>query len=182
MKCWPTVLKRLCIYFTIKNIKMADISISISISNIFREVARRSVLISNTDPFYDKKSIVEKQLSQLQGEGDRITSDFTKEAAKEILKSFVSRQGDVSGLGFEYDLADSGNIVYRFAENENPLPSNQTAAITTNLTDNVSDAIIYHVLSSLYKTDGNASKEKEMYLKVIELVDLITGDLHRLHD
>lgn len=161
---------------------MADITVTISIVDVFREVARRSVLATSTDPFYANKTAPEKQMSQLQGEGDRITSDFTKEAAKEILKTFLTRQGDVSGNGFEYDLLGSGNIVYRFAENDDPLPDNQTSSITTRLSDNISDAIIYYVLYSLYRTDGNMNKEKEMHAKVTELVDLITGDLHRLHD
>ena len=91
---------------------MADITITISISKVFREVARRSAIATKTDVFYANKTTEEKQYSQLQGEGDRITSDFTKEAAKEVLKTYLSRQGDVVGAAFEYDLVDSGNIVY----------------------------------------------------------------------
>lgn len=161
---------------------MADIVITIPIANVFKEVARRSSIATETDPFYAQKSTEEKQYSQLHGEGDRVTSDFTKEAAKEVLKAFLSRQGDVVGAGFEYDLAGSGNIVYRFAENDDPLPSNQTAAITSRLKDNTEDAIIYYVLVSLYRTDGNVGKEKEMLFKAIELIDVLSGDLHRLHD
>jgi hypothetical protein len=161
---------------------MADIVITVPISNIFREVSRRSSLATSIDPFYANKTTQEKQKSQLQGEGDRITSDFTKEASKEVLKVFLSRQGDVNGLGYEYDLNDSGNIVYRFAENDDPLPSNQTLAIKTRLIDNTEDAIIHYVLSLLYKTDGNAAKETEMLEKAYRLINMITGDLHRLHD
>lgn len=161
---------------------MADITITVSISNVYREVARRSAVASETDPFYSNKLTEEKQYSQLQGEGDRITSDFTKEAAKEVLKAYLSRQGDVTGAAFEYNLADSGNIVYRFAENAVPLSANQTAAITTRLKDNTKDAIIYYVLVLLYRTDGNLAKEKEMYNKAIGLIDILSGDLYRLHD
>lgn len=161
---------------------MADIVITIPISNVFKEVARRSAVTTSTDPFYANKTASEKQYSQLHGEGDRITSDFTKEAAKEVLKAFISRQGDVTGLAYEYNLSDSGNIIYRFAENSDPLPTNQTTAITTRLTDNTEDAIMHYVLASLYKTDGNASKEKEMLVKALALIDMLTGDLHRLHD
>lgn len=161
---------------------MADIVITIPISNVFREVARRSVLATNTDPFYAKKTAQEKQNSQLQGEGDRITSDFVKEASKEVLKVFLSRQGDVAGLGYEYNLSDSGNIVYRFAENDDPLPTNQTASITTRMLDNTEDAIIHYVLALLYKTDGNTGKEADMLEKAYRLINMLTGDLHRLHD
>ena len=158
---------------------MADIIITITISNVFREVARRSSLATATEPFYAEKTTEQKQYSQLQGEGDRITSDFTKEAAKEVLKTYISRQGDVSGVAFSYGQTE---IVYRFAENEDPLLTNQTSAITTRLTNNTEDSIIYYVLALLYKTDGNIDKEKDMLAKALELIDLITGDLHRLHD
>ena len=161
---------------------MADITITIPISNVFREVARRSSLITSTDPFYSGKSTEDKQKSQLHGYGDRITSDFTKEAAKEVLKVFISRQGDVVGAGYEYDLSSSGNIVYRFSENDDPLSTNQTLAITTRLTENTEDAIIHYVLYNLYKADGNKNKEAEMLSKALELINLITGDLYRLHD
>lgn len=161
---------------------MADITITVPISTIYKEVARRSSIATETDPFYANKTTEEKQYSQLHGEGDRITSDFTKEAAKEVLKAFISRQGDVAGAGYEYDQAGSGNIVYRFAENSDPLPSNQTAAITSRLQENTKDAIIYYVLVSLYRNDGNVNKEKEMMAKAISLIDILSGDLYRLHD
>lgn len=161
---------------------MADIIITIPITTVFREVSRRSAIATQTDEYYAKKTTEEKQYSQLQGEGDRITSDFTKEAAKEVLKVYLSRQGDVAGAAFEYDLVSSGNIVYRFAENDTPLSTNLTSAITTRLTDNTEDAIIYYVLASLYRSDGNKNKEKEMLFKALELIELLSGDLHRLHD
>lgn len=162
---------------------MADIEISVKISNVFKEVARRSSVATSTDAYYVNKGTEDKQYSQLHGEGDRITTDFTKEAAKEVLKAFINRQGDVTGLGFEYDTeTNSGYIIYRVAENEDPLPDNQTASITTRLTENVKDAIVYFVLLSLYKTDGNQSKEAMCLAKTNELIDMLSGDLHRLHD
>lgn len=266
---------------------MGDITITVPLRTVFREVARRSAVATETDPFYANKSTEEKQYSQLQGEGDRITNDFVKEAAKEVLKAYLSRQGDVAGTAFEYgsmgvsakqkeqveliggdgefvlsgpgnieknvsvaynsvvaDIATgfvtdwaaeylaegivvtsstnkiifealiagvsfssidiqmlSGNvgvvvtklransvsttggyITYRFSENENPLSSNQTAAIVTRLTDNTKDAIIYYVLVSLYRTDGNQKKEAELLAKALSLIDELSGDLYRLHD
>ena len=150
---------------------MADITITVPIANVKKEVARRSSVATEG-----------KQYSQLHGEGDRITTDFLKEAAKEVLKAYISRQGDVAGVAYEFDLAGSGNIVYRFAENSDPLETNQTAAITQRLQDNTEDAIIYYVLVSLYRTDGNVNKEKETTFKALELIDVLSGDLYRLHD
>lgn len=161
---------------------MADIVITIPIADIYKEVARRSSIATETDPYYANMSTEKKQLSQLHGEGDRITSDFTKEAAKEVQKAYLNRQGDVTGAGFEYDLTDSGNIVYRFAENSTPLSTNHTAAITKRLLDNTKDAIVYYVLVSLYRTDGNVKKETELLQKALELIDNLSSDLYKLHD
>jgi hypothetical protein len=272
--------------YTIKKKVMADITITVSINSIYREVARRSAVATETDPFYAQKSTEDKQYSQLQGEGDRITGDFTKEAAKEVLKAYLSRQGDVVGIAYEYDrvsfgvkqkeiitvtgtggqlnisgsgglsytltysglpdtIADAidafvldhaaaylvkgivitragdtlileasvagvpftapslssygdlhgtvehttsnvsvgtGTIVYRFSENAVPLSTNQTNAIVDRLTNNTKDAIVYYVLVSLYRTDGNVNKEKEVLAKALSLIDELSGDLYRLHD
>ena len=273
---------------------MADITITVSIQSIFKEVARRSSMTTETDPFYADKTTEDKQYSQLHGEGDRITSDFTKEAAKEVLKAYLSRQGDVTGVAYEYDKVENvtvtpvkqvetvtltgdsgiahmteaggldiafsyvspdlaavaaafvtdneaaymaegivitndgdtiifeadvagvpfdapvvvpgvgtlhgttehtvanvtggiigvptGNIVYRFSENSVPLSAKQTASIVERLTNNTHDAIMYYVLVSLYRTDGNQKKEVEVLNKAISLIDELSGDLYRLHD
>lgn len=162
---------------------MADITIEIQIASVFKEVARRSSLATETDQYYINSGTETKQYSQLHGEGDRITTDYTKEAAKEVLKAFISRQGDVTGIAFEYDsVANPGKIIYRFSENTDPLSTNQTNAIENRLLNNTEDAIIYYVLISLYRTDGNYNKEKLMVLKTGELIDILSGDLHRLHD
>lgn len=161
---------------------MADIVITVPIQTVFKEVARRSSIATETDPFYAQKTTEDKQYSQLHGEGDRITSDFTKEAAKEVLKAYLSRQGDVSGVAFEYDVAASGNIVYRFLESAQPLSTNQTNAIKERLSNNTKDAVVYYVLVSLYRTDGNQVKEAEVLTKALGLIDELSGDLYRLHD
>lgn len=265
---------------------MKDIEIIVPIQNIFKEVARRTAIATETDPFYTNKTTEDKQYSQLHGEGDRITSDFTKEAAKEVLRAYLSRQGDVAGLAFEYDRASfgvkqkeiisftgangvcsiigsgglsytltfgangitvtnaidafildhaavylakgitisrvlntlifeatvagvpfaeptipsygdlhgtvehttsnvsigTGVIIYRFTENTIPLLSNQSNAIIERLTNNTKDAIVYYVLVSLYRTDGNKAKEIEVLTKALSLIDELSGDLYRLHD
>lgn len=161
---------------------MADIIITVPIQTVFKEVARRSSIATETDPFYAQKSTEDKQYSQLHGEGDRITSDFVKEAAKEVLKAYLSRQGDVIGAAYEYDLLSSGNIIYRFLESLPPLSTNQTNAIKERLANNTKDAIVYYVLVSLYRTDGNQNKEAEVLAKALGLIDELSGDLYRLHD
>lgn len=160
---------------------MTDITIVIDIPDVIREVSRRSTLATQNDPFYTERSTEARQYSQLQ-EG-RITDDFISEAAKEVLKVYLSRQGNVISPGFECNSPTNPDmIVYRFLENKNPLSTNQTASIKARLVDNTKDAIIYHVLGLLYKTDGNTPKAEIMLAKAMELTEVITGDIHRLHD
>jgi hypothetical protein len=270
---------------------MGDIVIKINIPGIKKEVARRSSIATETDPFYKNMSTEKKQLSQLHGEGDRITEDFIKEAAKEVQKAYLNRQGDVAGLAFEYnrtisaggtavkqketvtltgtdgsayiteiapvdkkitfttdldttadnfvlDNADyydnlgivvtagtatlvfeakvagvpfnapvvsfnegtlvgttatttanqtagevtTNEIIYRVAESVSPLTVSMTNAIIERLTKNTKDAIIYYVLVSLYRTDGNEAKEMKLHAKALELIDNLSGDLYKLHD
>lgn len=161
---------------------MADIVITVSIASVYAEIARRTAIATETDPFYKGATTEQKQYSQLHGEGDRITRNFIQEASKEVLKVYKSRQGDVTAAGYEFDLAGSGNIIYRFAESASPLETNQTAAITTNLQDNTEDAIIYYGLLSLYRTDGNGNKYAACQVKCDNLIGELSGDLYRLHD
>lgn len=156
---------------------MADVEITISKAQVFKEVARRTSVATETDPFYKQSTTEKKQYSQLHGEGDRITTDFLTEAAKEVLKAFLSRQGDVTGVPFEITATD---IVYRF--NEETPALGQADAIKQRLEDNVRDALVYYVMLSLYRTDGNTVKEKETLAQCLSLIDALSGDLYRLHD
>lgn len=158
---------------------MADIKVEIQIADIYKEVARRSSIATETDPFYKNSSTEEKQYSQLHGESDRITLDFVKEAAKEVLKAYVSRQGDVEAEPYIFDTTE-GYVRYSFSECTPALK--QRDAIVKRLTDNTKHAIVYYVLVSLYRTDGNAAKEERSLIKAQQLIDELSGDLYRLHD
>lgn len=156
---------------------MADITITVTIADVYKQVARRTSVATETDPHYAKSNTEQKQYSQLHGESDRITLDFVKEAAKEVLKAYISRQGDVVGTPFTVSATE---IVYIFAEGSPVL--GQKEAIVTRLQDNTRDAIIYYVLLSLYRTDGNTAKYAEVLAKCRLLIDELSGDLYRLHD
>jgi len=158
---------------------MADITITITISEVFKLIARRTSITTETDPFYKANTTEEKQYSQLHGESDRITLDLVNEAAKEVLKCFVSRQGDITELAVPF-VNDGTIITYTFAQGTPAL--RQSEAIVEKLTQNTRDAIVYFVMAALYKTDGNINKMQVMEAKSIELVNALTGDLYRLHD
>jgi len=156
---------------------MADIVITVTIAEVFKLVAQRTSVATETDPFYANMTTEQRQYSQLHGESDRLTLNLLKEAAKEVLRCFVSRQGDATGVPYE---VSSTTVTYRFAEATPVLT--QAAAIKIRLTENTRDAIVYFIMAALYKTDGNVNKLALMQQKCIELINELTGDLYRLHD
>lgn len=64
----------------------------ISISDIYKKVARVSSLAVQADPYFDKAAKAQKMFSELHGEGDRITKEFLEEGAREVLPVFQSLQ------------------------------------------------------------------------------------------
>ena len=154
-----------------------DAVITVTIAEVFKLVAQRTSVATETDPFYATMSTEQRQYSQLHGEGDRLTLNLLKEAAKEVLRCFISRQGDAVGIPYE---VSATTVTYRFSEGIPVLT--QAAAIKTRLTENTRDAIVYFIMAALYKTDGNINKLTLMQAKCIELINELTGDLYRLHD
>lgn len=66
--------------------------ISIDIKEVFSLAARISSLASETDPYIAKFPLNIRQRFQLHGNGDRITTDFLKVGAEDILPVFQSLQ------------------------------------------------------------------------------------------
>lgn len=100
-----------------------------------------------------------------------------EQAAREVLKSFVTRQGDVNGVPFSYD---GTNAIYRFNEGEPVLP--QADALKSELTEDVRNALFAYVTMKWFSLKGN---EKFTGLLMSEFSDLqksIQGILYRLHD
>lgn len=156
---------------------MADVTVTITIADVYKLVARRTSVATETDPFYAQNSTEQKQYSQLHGEGDRITGDFLDEAAKEVLKAYVSRQGDAAGVPYEKSATE---VIYRFAEGSPVLT--QAVALKARLDSNTRDAIVYYIFYMLYKTNGDKAKMVIMHDKFRKVLDELTGDLYRLHD
>jgi hypothetical protein len=103
--------------------------------------------------------------------------NIMEQAAREVLKSFVTRQGDVNGVPFSYD---GTNVIYRFNECEPVLV--QADALKSELTEDVRNALFTYVTMKWFSLKGN---EKYATLFVSEFADLqrsIQGILHRLHD
>lgn len=103
--------------------------------------------------------------------------NFIDEAAREILKVFLSRQGDVSGLPFE---KTATNAIYRFKEELPVLP--QAAAIKDSLTEDVKNALFTYVTYlwlKIKKNEEQAAYVAERYQKLTKNID---NHLYKLHD
>lgn len=104
-------------------------------------------------------------------------SNFFDEAAREILKVFLSRQGDVAGVPFE---KTSTNAIYRFNEELPVLP--QAAAIKDSLTEDVKNALFTYVTYlwlKIKKNEEQAAFIAERYQKLTKNID---NHLYKLHD
>lgn len=103
--------------------------------------------------------------------------EIMAQATREVLKSFVSRQGDVNGVPFLYDGA---NVIYRFNEGEPVLP--QSAALVSELEQDVKNAIYTFVTMVWFRFKGNEKYSTLFLTEFSELQTSISGILHRLHD
>lgn len=104
-------------------------------------------------------------------------ANFFDEAAREILKVFLSRQGDVTGTPFE---KTETNAIYRFNEETPALP--QAAAIKDSLTEDVKNALFTYVTFlwlKIKKNEEQAAFIAERYQKLTKNID---NHLYKLHD
>lgn len=96
----------------------------IDINEVHRKVSRLSSLAVQTDPWFAKHTEAQKLLSELHGEGDRISRDFLYEGAKDLLPIFIPFQrlipeGAYDAKSVEYEFLDNlGNSTWN-----NPDPS-----------------------------------------------------------
>lgn len=107
---------------------------------------------------------------------DAFTS-YIDEAAREVLKVFLSRQGDVSGVPFE---KSSTNVIYRFKEETPVLP--QAIAIKSALSEDVKNALFTYVTFlwlNIKKNEKQAAYVAERYQKLTKNID---NHLYKLHD
>ena len=100
-----------------------------------------------------------------------------EQAAREVLKSFVTRQGDVNGVPFSYDVT---NAIYRFNECEPVL--RQADALKSELTEDVKNALFTYVTIKWFAIKGNEKYAALFMSEFANIQNSIQGILHRLHD
>jgi hypothetical protein len=104
-------------------------------------------------------------------------NNFLDESTREVSKLFVSRQGDASGIPFEYNGID---VVYRFNEGEPALP--QADALTSQLSEDVKNAIYSHLSVLWFNAKDKGDMENYFKAKYEKLASNIERNLYYLHD
>ena len=104
-------------------------------------------------------------------------TNFFEEAAKEVLKVFLSRQGNVEAVPFELSAT---NAIYRFNEEVPVLP--QSDAIKNSLTEDVKNALFTYVTYLWLKIKKNADQAAFVAERYQNLTTDIGNHLYKLHD
>lgn len=107
---------------------------------------------------------------------DAFTS-FMDEASREVLKVFVSRQGDVTGSPF---VKSATNATYKFNEETPALP--QAAAIKDSLNEDVKNALFTYVTFLWLKIKKNDEQAQYVIDRYQKLTKNIDNHLYKLHD
>jgi hypothetical protein len=103
--------------------------------------------------------------------------DFMEESTREVLKLFLSRQGDAAGTPFEYDGDDA---IYRFNEETPVLP--QASAIKESLEEDVKNAIFTYVTMLWFKLKLNQDQIVLLTSRYEKVAKNIDRHLYKLHD
>ncbi len=104
-------------------------------------------------------------------------NNFVDEAAREVLKLFVSRQGNVAGTPFQKTTTD---VTYRFKEETPVLP--QASALKEALTEDVKNALFSYVTFLWLKIKKNNDQAQFVYDRYQKLAKDIDFNLYKLHD
>lgn len=104
-------------------------------------------------------------------------SSFIDEAAREVLKVFLSRQGDATGVPFEKTVT---NVIYRFKEETPVLP--QAAALKESLTEDVKNALFTYVTYLWLNLKKNNEQSLVIFTRYQKLTKDIDKHLYKLHD
>jgi len=152
-----------------------DVDVNILVTSISYTTWLRTSLIANG--LKDDKGNSLISLIEIGPDQEDAFLDFMGQATREVLKSFVSRQGDAIGVPFEYN---GTNVIYRFAEGEPVLP--QAAALKSILSEDVKNALFAYVTALWFGLKGNEKYVPLFMTTFNDLVLSIQGNLYRLHD
>jgi len=154
---------------------MADVTVDITISLVSYKAWLTTSYIASALASEAGTPLISN--NELGPDQEDAFSNFFDEASREVLKVFLSRQGNLTGVPFE---KTATNAKYRFNEEEPPLP--QAAAIKDSLTEDVKNALFTYVTYlwlKIKKNDEQAKFVAERYQKLTQNID---NHLYKLHD
>lgn len=154
---------------------MADVTVDITISLVSYKAWLTTSYIATT--IVGESGIPLIVNNELGPDQEDFFSVFMDEAANEVLKLFVSRQGNAAGVPFE---KTSTNIKYRFKE-ETPVLT-QAASIKSILNEQVKNALFAYVTFLWLTMKKNDNQAAFMLARFQQLSEDILGNIHRLHD
>lgn len=154
---------------------MADVVITIPVSAISYTSWLRTSYVASYLKADDGTPLI--QTNELGPDQEDALADFMEEATREVLKLFLSRQGNAAGTPFEYD---GTNAIYRFNEEVPVLP--QASAIKDSLEEDVKNAIFTYVTMLWFKLKLNADQIELLVNRYEKVSNNIDRHLYKLHD
>jgi len=153
---------------------MADVVVRIIISDVSYKAWLNTSLIGLSTVVGGVPMI---ELTEMGPDQEDAFANYNDEACREVLKIFVSRQGDAAGMPFE---KSSTEVIYRFAEEQPPLP--HADSIKSTLYEDVKNAIYTFITYMWFKIKNNEEMSKFMDVRYHKLTDNIENALFKLHD
>lgn len=154
---------------------MADVTVDIAISLVsYKAWLTSSYIASAMIGDGGTPLVVNNELGPDQEDAFAVLLD---EAAREVSKLFVSRQGNVTGTPFE---KTSTNVKYRFNEETPVLP--QASAIKDTLTEQVKNALFSWVTFLWLTMKKNNELAAFILSRYQQLSNDIEVSLYKLHD
>ena len=154
---------------------MADVVVNIVVSSVSYKAWLNTSYIGSGLLDANGKPLI--KITELGNDQEDAFTEFMEEATRELLKIFLSRQGDVSGVPFEYD---GVNAIYRFNEGVPLLP--QAAAIKNALYEDAKNALYTYVTILWFKVKFNEAQLTMLMDRYNKLTNNIENHLYRLHD
>lgn len=153
---------------------MADVAVTISISTVSYQAWLRTSYIGISLEREGVPMLKETELGPDQADA---LADFMDESSREVLKVFLSRQGDAAGTPFEIS---STEVVYRFNEETPVLP--QASAIKSALDEDVKNALYTYATLLWFKLKMNQDQIALLLERYNKLTSNIDIHLYKLHD
>lgn len=154
---------------------MADVTVDITISLVSYKSWLTTSYIATTLVGASGSPLISN--NELGPDQEDAFASFMDEATREVLKVFLSRQGDVTGTPFE---KTDTHAIYKFKEEMPVLP--QAASIKESLNEDIKNALFAYVTFLWLKIKKNEEQALYVIDRYQKLTKNIDNHLYKLHD